>query len=1347
MPRSDQTPSLEPGAKGKRRAKKRTPKRSAGARRAPRRRRARHRAAELAFDTLSIEGGLLAPEWLSRVGQLAADQQAASDYHVPKGLDLRDEIGRYWRIAQAHWSELEKGRASEGEPMALARRFVAGLLRESLGFTSLIEVSAATVSERTYPIGHAALEGRVPVVIAAAGSGLDTAAKEHGEVGRRRSAFGLAQEYLNAEDDALWGIASDGDTLRILRDNASLTRPAWIQADLARMFQEERYAEFAALWLLAHESRYGRPGQPVTECALEAWRAAGREQGTRAREDLRRGVQDALVVLGQGFLDHPDNGALRSALQEGSLTRDGYYQQLLRFAYRLIFLLTVEERELLHPPGTPDEVRDLYARGYALRRLRERAVKRSAHDRQRDLWEATKIVFRGVAEGEARLGLPALAGLFAADQCPDLDVARLANRALLHAMFRLSWLREEAGLARVNWRDMGPEELGSVYESLLELVPKVGQGARKFSFAGGGEARGNARKSSGSYYTPDSLVQVLLDTALEPVIQEHLAAQPDRPVEALLELCVVDPACGSGHFLLGAARRLATHVARLTVEGTPSPSEYRHALRRVVAHCVYGVDLNPLAVELCKVSLWLEAVEPGLPLTFLDAHIRLGNSLLGATPELMADGIPDDAWKPLPGDDKKIARDLKKRNNAAVEGQGELFAGRDAGADGLAAAIAVLEAAPDDDKDALAEKEKSWQAILASDAFVHRKLVADAWCAAFLWPKRPGAETHAAPTNDIWWRVRDRQGTSPPETLRIATRLAERYRFFHWHLAFPHVFERGGFDVVLGNPPWERIKLQEKEFFASRDDEIAGAANAAARKKLIAALPEGNPPLWEEWQEASREASGQSHFVRSSARYPLCGTGDINTFALFAEHNRSIVSDAGAAGFIVPAGIATDHTTRAYFQNLVDGRSISSLYHFENEERLFVGVNNMMRFVLMTLRGKRIKVPAMEVVAFARNAEALRDPERKYRLRPEEIALVNPNSRTFPTFPTRRDADLNLAIYGRAGVLWREDDPDGNPWGLRFMRMLDMANDSGLFHSPDELEADGWKRDGNVYRRGGKRMLPLYEAKMIHHFDHRFATYEGATQANRNKGTLPHVTDEQHADPAFRATPNYWVDESEVDKRLEGRWDRGWLLGWRDITNAHNERTVIFSLIPRTAVGHTAPLALLEGSPELAALLCANLNSHVLDYASRQKIGGSHLTYGYLRQLPVLVPTVYSSAAPWTTTTVTQWLLPRILELSYTAHDLGAFASDLGFNGPPFRWEPTRRALIRAELDAAFFHLYGLSRDDTGYVLDTFPVVRKNDEKEHGEYRTKRLILDAYDAMAEAIRTGISYRSPVIDNA
>ena len=1299
----------------------------------------------VAFDALSIEGGLLGAGWLGKVAHLQAAAQEPADYRIPRGLHVRDEIARSWRIAQACFREMESGRASGGDARALAERFLEAFLRDAFGFASLTRAEPATIGERVYPVRFFALGDRVPVVSAPAGAGLDTPLPELGDDRHRRSAFGLLQEILNASGAALWGLAADGLRLRIARDNASLTRPAWIEADLGRIFTEELYPDFAALWLLAHESRFGRAGEPPETCPLEAWREAGRQEGTRARDKLSDGFRQALDILGRGFLSHAANRKLRRALHAGDLTRERYFGQLLRLVYRLVFLLTVEERNLLHPKNVSEPARRLYAEGYALRRLRDRAVRGSAHDRQRDLWEAVTVVFRGLAGGEPRLGLPALAGLFAPEECADLDAAKLENQALLAALFHLAWLREPSGLVRVNWRDMGPDELGYVYEGLLELVPQITGAGRSFSFAGADESRGHARKTTGSYYTPDELVQRLLASALDPVVRRTIDAHPEDPADALLDLAILDPACGSGHFLLAAARRLADHVARLRAGGTPAPKDYQRALRDVVRRCIHGVDANPLAVEICKVGLWMESIDPGLPLTFLESHVRCGNSLLGTSRALMGERVPDAAWAVLEGDDRKVTGALKRRNRDEIAGQRSLSfePRRETGA--LHEAMRAVEQAPDTDADALAGKQRRWKALLASPAYEHEKRVADAWCAAFLWPKgEPGPVMEAAPTTAAWRALRDDDAPPSPALVDTTRRIADDHGFFHWELAFPQVFARGGFDVVLGNPPWERVKLQEQEFFATRDPEIANARNAAERKRRIAALPFTNPALWREWTGATRIAQGQSHFVRQSGRYPLCGKGDVNTYALFAEHNWRVLAPRGRAGFIVPSGIATDDTTKAYFQAIMKSQALRSMWEFENEGFFTAGKGHMLRFSLTTLSGRSDPPASADFLFQGQALTDLDDAERHFTLDAADVEAINPNTGTCPIFRTKRDAALALALHRRSGVLWREGDPDGNPWGMKFLSMFHMTNDSGLFRTRADLAAAGWRLEGDRFEKDGEVMLPLYEAKMIYQYNHRSGSFEGAP-AGKRPHRLPSPSEAQLADARYSPLPFYWVSEEGTTTRLDGVWNREWLLGWRDITDARaSVRTVVACITPKAAVGNSLPLMMPSTDPQLVAALCANLSSLPFDYCARQKGGGLHLNYFTMRQLPALPPTAYALPAPWSPSMpVRDWLLPRVLELTYTAWNLRAFAEDCGDDGPPYLWDPERRFRLRCEIDAAFFHLYGVSREDAAWILDTFPVLKRSEEREHGEYRTKRVVLETHDALAAAAAEGVPYRSPL----
>lgn len=764
--------------------------------------------ARIQFDALTIEGGLLPAEWLGRVAALDAPAQSPADYGVPKGLQLRDEISRYWRIAEALWAEFASGRAQPGHDAAgAARAFVRQLLTEVLGFAELAPGCEVEAGGRRFPVTYQALGGHVPIFVGAPGERLDDAVMRHGDGVRRRSAWAALQEYLNAAEDALWGLASNGLLIRLGRDNASLTRPAWLEADLERIFTDGLFADFSALWLVLHASRFGRADQAADAAPLEAWRAAGREEGSRARDQLRKGVEAALRELGQGFVAHPQNTALRDALASGALTPGEYFNELLRLVYRMIFLLTVEEREILHAEDADVATRALYREGYGMRRLRDRAVRSTLHDRHGDLWASLLPVFAGLgrAGGEPALGLPGLGGLFAPEQCPTLDACALDNRSLLISVFRLAWLREPGALSRVNWKDMGPEELGSVYESLLELVPRVSTDAREFGFAGAAESAGNTRKLTGSYYTPDTLVQQLLDTALEPVVAQRLAAHPENLADALLSISVIDPACGSGHFLLAAARRLAGHLARARAGGTPGAAEYRHALREVVTHCIYGVDRNPMALELARMALWLEAFSPDRALGFLDHHLVCGDALLGLMDlNAVRTGIPDEAFKALTGDDKEVAKALAKRNRdyrktltKADDGQYAIKLSPGP----LGKAFDALDALEDDDVDAYEAKRRRFLELHSTADESPAALAADCFLAAFLSPKRGKDDLDRVPTSRELLFLLEGSGRVSPDVAVHARKVCRDARVLHWPLAFPQVFEDGGFDVVLGNPP------------------------------------------------------------------------------------------------------------------------------------------------------------------------------------------------------------------------------------------------------------------------------------------------------------------------------------------------------------------------------------------------------------------------------------------------------------------------------------------------------------------------------------------------------------------
>jgi hypothetical protein len=1160
----------------------------------------------------------------------------------------------------------------------------------------------------------------------------------------------MLQELLNRTDEHLWAFLSNGTSLRVLRDSTSLAGSAYIEFDLAQIFDGLAFDEFLLLWQVCHVSRVekrGGPDAPASDCWLEAWRADVRASGTRALDQLRGGVEQALAALGTGFLAHPDNTELRQALAEGRLSREDFHRALLRLAYRLLFLSVAEDRDLLHAEATPAAVKQRYADYFSVGRLRRLSRKR-AGGVHHDLWESLRLVLTALGgDGLDALGLPALAGLFdpadppidgSEKQTDLLAGARIANQDLLSAMYSLGWVRFTGQRVQpVDYRNLDAEELGSIYESLLELVPRVDLAAREFSLE---NVAGNDRKTTGSYYTPTGLVDALLDSALDPLLTDARknAADDAEWQHNLLSLTVCDPACGSGHFLVAAARRIARELAQArSGEDDPTPADVHHALRDVIGHCVYGVDSNPMAGELAKVSLWLEALEPGKPLGFLDSRIRVGNSLLGTTPALLAGGLPDDAFHTLEGDVKKLATAAKRRNKEERKGQGSIFEQAAVESNAELASHREPLLSLRDDPGAVREQARRWERYESGDALLARQRAqADAWCAAFVWKLAKGEPE--VPTTAMVRTFGEHPEQVPQAVRDEVERLAGQYGFFHWHLEFPEVFRvpeqedgtgpegwAGGFSCLLGNPPWERVKLQEQEFFAARDPEIAAAPNKAERKKLIDALLDGDSPsdtaLHRAYLDAKRQSEGESTLLRSTGRFPLTGRGDVNTYAVFAETFRTLTGPYGRSGVILPTGIATDATTAYFFRDLVETHSLATLYDFENHG-LFEDVDSRTKFSLLTVAGRATREPAADFAFFLHDAADIE--AYSFSMTPEEILLLNPNTGTCPVFRSRRDAGITLGIYKRVPVLVNENVSNGNPWGISFMRMFDMSNDAHLFRTREQLEVDGWTLHGNVFTRGTDRMLPLYEAKMIHHFDHRWATYDGTEVRD--------VTLEEKQDPSFVALPRYWVAEKEVTDKAPSREGAIMVGGYRWVARSTDERTFICSRMPFVAAGNSLPLLFVTARSN-ALPTC--MSSFCLDYVARQKLGGANMTFGTVNQLAVPAPRQLQAEQAFLGSDAETWAISRSSELSSTSQALPSA------DGPPFRWDPERRALLRAELDAAFFHLYGMSREDTDYILDTFPIVKRKDEDAYGEYRTKRLILEVYDKMSEAIATGEPYQT------
>ncbi len=1252
------------------------------------------------FSSLKIVGGLLSSELLGRVfaGGSQAPGTAAESYGLERGESVRRQASRSWPYLLETWQDEKK-----------RDRWTRILLRE-LGFPHQ-------------------MPGHIAVRLLSWDIDLDHKTP-HREA---RAPQSVLQEQLNRDDSRLWGLLCNGTTLRLLRDSATLVGSSYVEFDLKAIFDGELFSDFVLLYLVCHESRFAMQGDGDPEsCYLEQWRSFSAEQGERALDQLRKGVEKAIAILGTGFISHPANPQLRHRLANDELRFDDLNRALLRLVYRVLFWFVAEDRSALLRPDADREASDRYQQYFSSARLR-RLSRRHRGTRHTDLFEAVQLVFDGLGSegGIPELALPGIGGIFEPGPLDEpVAGARITNEALLSAVRALSLVRSREGgaMRRVDFGNLGAEELGSVYESLLELTPQYDPDQRSYTLT---VLPGNERKESGSYYTPTSLVECLLDSALDPLLDKATArGAAEEKVAALLDLTVCDPACGSGHFLVAAARRIAKRIAaEETGEFEPPEPEIRKALRRVVGRCIYGVDVNPMAAELAKVSLWLEALEPGKPLSYLDQNIRVGNSLLGVTPALLADGLPNVAFTPIEGDDRKVCTALKKQNAAERLGQHDLFS-----QSGIPVSNSILakhtdsiaHTLPDSLEDLHIHQQRQAEALAGSSQLRIQKLIADAWCVAFVQLKTEGTRSTAITHAVIENFAAGDASLDLAAAEDLVAKLTRQYRFFHWHVEFPHIFRvgggspegwTGGFSCVLGNPPWERVKLEEQEFFSSRDESIRDAPNAAARKKLVAALAENNPMLYKEFQNELRQASGWSFFLHESGRYPLTGRGDVNTYAVFSEAARTLIGNHGRLGIVVPTGIATDKTTSSFFRKIVSSSSLSSLYDFQTGTGLWSRIGHArFKFSLLVIAGSAETITATDFAFSCRSVDDLKTPGKRFKLTYDEIAVLNPDTGTCPAFQSRRDADISLRCSKRFPLMFSESasSPSIFQRATRFGELSDL----------NRAESLGYIRRSNP----GGQWAKVYEAKLFHQFDHRFASY-------RREDSLEAVN---HNAPCATAEPRIWIRQTITSSHYGQDWPN-WVVAYRDIARSGDERTMISAVIPDAGADYT--VRHLVSAWHRQPFILAVFNSFIYDYLIRLRNNGTHLSDYITYQIPLPQDSTWQDPQVWTHNSFGKWILQRVLELTYTAWDMEAFARDLGDDGPPFQWDEQRRFVMRAELDAAFFHLYGIDRDDVDYIMKTFLIVKRKDTRHYGTFRTKDHILEIYDAMAEAIRTGTAYQT------
>lgn len=1215
---------------------------------------------------ITASGGLLTESFIGSMRAPDTDRPhtAPGSFDVPwdegpkTHRELEGEIAAAWELLRERWDSIRQdtSRLEDLDVSQTRQRWLLPLL-QLLGFEPEFERADLTPTsdeDLGFPISHRGWDGEHAPAAHLLAPEQDLGERQStGRGPKAKSPHDMMQVFLNVSEEDLWGVLSNGRTLRLLRDYYHTFSKGYVEFDLENIFETRNYADFRALYRLAHASRF-RPveaDEDEEQLPLEQFHQTARATGVKVGEDLRPQVVKAIEHLGNGFLQgDPD---LIEELQGDPDAARAFYGEILRVVYRVLFLLFAEQRGLVPDAGA--ELKEVYWDDYSLTALREKAEgsmpDRSSHA---DLWHGLQATFEMVSGGAEPLGVFGYDGeLFDLGAGEYLPGRACDNAHLLRAVRKLTLIEREGVQQRISYLDLGVEELGAVYENLLDFTPRVTEepetiedrevSAREFIL----DPRGLERKQSGSYYTPDSLVNELIKSALLPVMRDRLedeglpvvgeedlgevttgllehyadlsAQKRGAGKEALLTMDVVDPAAGSGHFLVKANNVMGAEVARLrSGDEYPTERQVREAKREVLARCIYAVDLNPMAVELCKVSLWINASVQDRPLSFLDHHIKQGNSLIGATPDLLEDGIPYEAFptksKSRSGDDGETSKAFREKTKTerkeSKEGQGVQMGAFESAVttDPHVAYEAgdfeqVAQEKPKQARQIYAEYEKNEERRQA-------KLEADMYTAAFFWLMPEGTEW--APTYGELFRLqREGPGAIPDEQQKRVEEMAGDYNFFHWHLEFPDVFGEngeGGFDVVLGNPPWERIKLQEKEFFATKAPAIAAAQTASKRSDMIEALKETGDPLYDEYQRAQHYSEALSTYLRESGRYDLTAVGDINTYQIFAGLVRQIVGEDGRVGAIVPSGIATDYYTQDYFNAIVDKRELVSLYDFENREEIFHGVHRSYKFCLLTLTGQGAPERTIDFAFFLTQAEQLSEEDRHFTLTREELYTINPNTGTCPTFRSKRDAELTKKLYAAAPVLINETE-EANPWGISFLRMFDMSNDSSLFRTREELEEEGFAMQGNRFVRSEKVYLPLYEGKMFHQFNHRLADVEVTDNVGR-AGQPKLIPEEERGKTTRLAQPRSWVSHSNVKNKLGG-YSYRWYVGFKNVTSPTNERTFLSTVLPPSAVSNSVPLIISKsdiGSPSLSVLV-AGVNSFVHDFAVRQKIGNNNLNF------------------------------------------------------------------------------------------------------------------------------------------
>jgi hypothetical protein len=1155
-----------------------------------------------------------------------------------------------------------------------------------------------------------------------------------------------------------------------------------------------------------------------------------RENMVRAVEALLQGIIDSPLNrhLWQGMTDAK---RVPSEEQLKELFRETIY-----LLYRLLFILYAESRDLL-PVSDSEVYRETYSVEH-LRKMAEPRIHREDFDKTyyiqslRTLFDMLRNGYppnnpstgdpSARAKSNAPFVIPPYNGqLFDPARTSLLDQCHIPDRSMREVVLELSLSHPKnrhERRERYSYADLGVDQLGSIYEGLLVYEPSIAEQAMVEARIKG-ETRlvpreqaddleldydhtnikpagsfllriwGGRRKGSGSYYTPQEITAFLVKDALAPLIEPIVEGcaqwdeqgKPLRSAGEILKLKVCDPAMGSGAFLVQACRYLGEAYGRaLIAEGRSdheriSPAELARYKRRVAEKCIYGVDLNPLAVELAKVSLWLETLAQDRPLTFLDAHLRCGNALIGAPLRNQAGKLdssrlvllPTEAFGRATKEDTQAFKEMLKELTAANRKQlktqiKEILAGQLSflGDAELRQVVADYERKrfqleeSDENKsmeEAVAlvhwKEELLQEALTGGESQVRRfKQLCDLWCAAWFWPvDAPVNPPTTVRYYDLAGVIFERPGSFVPENaeeyFKVVRKLAEEeMHFFHWEVEFPEVWydddgnplPNGGFDVIVGNPPWDTVKPNSQEFWSNYLPTFRALGKQAALRAANEMRSEAEKDV--RWRQYFKLLSQQAYVFKQPTFFARQGGGDINTYKLFLERMVSLTRAGGTFTIVVPSGIYTDKFSTSLRELLFFQERTRFVLSVENRGGIFP-IHRSTKIVLLSGQKKddlaqpderpgKENTQMVACLFLVGKDNAGRDlapsieglgmilPELNRRL----LQILSPTIRKFAPgtlslmeFKSQRDIDLAMKIYNDHPLL---GDRLEDTWNITMQREFHMTDDSHLFNEVSE----GWL---------------LWEGKMIYQLNSGYAQ------------------------------PRYWIDENvgitELVRRAEIKdyqpSSEEWIanepklgctnyrLVYRDVASGTNEITLIAAILPIcNFIGNTLiefvqwtylpepHFTWIKHFDESNKLLLAGLlNSFVLNFIIRQKVS-AHVSMFLMGQLPVpRLPATHP---------VSQVLVPLVARLTCIDERFAPLWEELASHHADFmalQWspdcaavDPVERAQLRAEIDARVADLYGLTTHEFAYILSTFPLLDRNQPvlpEEPRSFVTRDLVL------------------------